>query len=225
MRAPLLLSAALLVWSGVANLVIGERAYVARNLVLVAVLLAVAWRAGLGRDAMGLAVARMSSGLRWGVGAAAVVAAAVSAAVALADVVPGIATLLADARTDALGDGLLYATLVRIPLGTAVFEEVAFRGVLLGWLLRVVTTPRAVVISSAVFGLWHIPPATVTLMINDIAVGSAEGIAAIIGAVVVTTVAGAMFSWLRLRSGSLLAPTLAHWATNSLGLLASAAAA
>lgn len=224
MRAPLLLSGALLVWSGVANLVIGERAYVARNLVLVVVLLAVAWRAGLGRDDVGLAVGRMPSGLRWGVGAAAVVATVLLAAVALAEVVPGIATLLADERADAVGDGLVYATLVRIPLGTAVFEEVAFRGVLLGWLLRVVTTRRAVMISSAVFGLWHIPPATVTLMINHVAVRSAEGIAALIGAVVVTTVAGGMFSWLRLRSGSLLAPTLAHWATNSFGLLASAAA-
>ena len=38
------------------------------------------------------------------------------------------------------------------------------------------------------------------------------------GAVGVTFVAGLLFAWLRLRSGSLLAPVLAHVATNGLGL-------
>jgi uncharacterized protein len=32
-----------------------------------------------------------------------------------------------------------------------------------------------------------------------------------------TALAGLVFCWLRLRSGSLLAPALAHWASNGLG--------
>jgi membrane protease YdiL (CAAX protease family) len=40
-----------------------------------------------------------------------------------------------------------------------------------------------------------------------------------------TAAAGALFSWLRLRSGSLLAPALLHLTANSGGLLASVAAA
>lgn len=222
MRAPLVLSTALLAWSGVANLVIGERAYVSRNLVLVALLLAVAWRAGLSREELGVEVSRGAAGLRWGLAAAVVVATVLVVAVALAELVPPIRVLLADARADEAGDGLLYATLVRIPLGTAVFEEVAFRGVLLGLLLRSTTTARAVVTSSIVFGLWHVPPAVVTLTVNDVAVWSVAGAAALIGGVVVTAVAGGVFAWLRCRSGSLLAPVLAHWATNALGLVAAA---
>jgi hypothetical protein len=38
----------------------------------------------------------------------------------------------------------------------------------------------------------------------------------------VTTAAGLVITWLRGRSGSLLAPVLAHWATNALGLLTAA---
>ena len=40
------------------------------------------------------------------------------------------------------------------------------------------------------------------------------------GAVVVTFLAGLVFAWLRLRSRSLVAPVLAHVATNGLALVA-----
>jgi membrane protease YdiL (CAAX protease family) len=46
--------------------------------------------------------------------------------------------------------------------------------------------------------------------------GRALGVAA---AVAGTAVAGLVFCWLRLRSGSLLAPALVHWALNGLGYL------
>jgi membrane protease YdiL (CAAX protease family) len=39
------------------------------------------------------------------------------------------------------------------------------------------------------------------------------------GTVVATFIAGLVFSWLRLRSRSLIAPILAHIATNGLALL------
>ena len=39
--------------------------------------------------------------------------------------------------------------------------------------------------------------------------------------VLVTTGAGVVFCWLRLRSGSLLAPIGLHWAVNGVGILAS----
>jgi uncharacterized protein len=222
MRVPVLLSSALLGWSAVANLIIGDRAYVSRNLALAVLLLAVGRRAGASARDLGVERRRLTAGLRWGAAAAGVVAVAVGGAVALADVVPGIATLLADERAVATESALMYATLVRIPLGTALFEEIAFRGVLLGLLLRVTSTGWAVAASSVVFGLWHIPPTLVTLEVNGVAGASIEGIAAMVGAVVVTTVAGTCFCWLRLRSGSLLAPVLAHWSTNALGLRAAA---
>jgi membrane protease YdiL (CAAX protease family) len=38
----------------------------------------------------------------------------------------------------------------------------------------------------------------------------------VLGAVLATFVAGLVFSWLRLRSGSLVAPVLAHLGTNAI---------
>jgi membrane protease YdiL (CAAX protease family) len=49
--------------------------------------------------------------------------------------------------------------------------------------------------------------------------GSAAGqVLLVLGAVLVTACAGLVFCWLRLRSGSLVAPILAHAATNGLAL-------
>ena len=51
---------------------------------------------------------------------------------------------------------MAYESLARIPVGTAVFEEVAFRGVLPGLIARTTTEPAAVGLSSLLFGLWHV---------------------------------------------------------------------
>jgi membrane protease YdiL (CAAX protease family) len=41
-------------------------------------------------------------------------------------------------------------------------------------------------------------------------------------AMIATAVAGFVFSWLRRRSGSLIAPIALHWSLNGLGALAAA---
>lgn len=219
------LSALLLAWSAVADLLIGEVAYTSRNLLLTGLLL-VGWsryRAapwGTVSAELGLDRARLGAGLRWGSAAFLVVGAVLGAAVLLADHLAVIRMLLSDARAASFADDLWFVALVRIPLGTAVFEEVAFRGVLLAAALRVLPRWRAVGVNSVVFGLWHIPPTVVALELNGVATTSPEGLSSVLGAVLVTTLAGYGFSWLRLASGSLLAPILAHCATNSLALLA-----
>ena len=218
----LAVSTGLIGWSLVGNLVFGETLYVVRNLLLTVGLLALARYHGTSWSDLGLDRSSWTTGLRWGGIAALVVAVAVAIGTALGDHVGPVAALLADARADLPRPELLYHALIRIPLGTALFEEVAFRGVLLGLLLRGVSPWAAVGWSSVVFGLWHVAPTIVALRLNDVAVVSSDGLLAILGAVAVTTVAGVLFSWLRLASGSLLAPVLAHWATNSIGLLAAA---
>lgn len=223
-RQLLVLSVGLLLWSVVANLLIGDTLYTVRNLALTGLLLA-GWlgMAGPGENSLedlGLTRSSLFAGARWGVGAVVLIALVLTGAVLLADRIDAIATLLADERAAAADGSLLDATLVRIPIGTALFEEVAFRGVLLALALRILPTVRAVGATSVVFGLWHIAPTIVTLRINEVEVASLASAGAITGAVLVTTVAGVGFCWLRLRSGSLLAPILAHWATNALGLLA-----
>lgn len=97
--------------------------------------------------------------------------------------------------------------LVIIPFGTVLFEELIFRGVLLGALLRRWDVRRAVVASSLVFGLWHLPGVIHSSTSN----GSLHA-GAVAGTVTVTMAAGVLFAVLRLRSSSLVAPVLAHLA-------------
>lgn len=224
MTIPLVLAVGLVGWSIVGNLLVGDVLYVTRNLAFLVVLLWVARRAGAGWSSLGLDAEQLRSGLRWGAAAILVIALAVAVGTGLADRVPGVGALLADERADLAPHELAWHALWRIPLGTAAFEEVAFRAVLLGLLLGATTPLRAVAVSSLAFGLWHVAPTIVGLRINGVAPMSSEGLGSLLGAILVTTVAGMAFCLLRLGSGSLVAPVLAHWATNALGLVAAAVA-
>lgn len=108
---------------------------------------------------------------------------------------------------------------IRIPFGTALSEEVLFRGVLLGLLLNQGTL-FALVVSAICFGFWHIIPTLDTMLENDALTTLVEGRKGVSGlpvlvAVVVTTLAGVAFGWLRILSGSLVAPWLVHFCVNS----------
>ncbi len=207
-------AAALIGYSAVA---VSPVLYVPVNLAFAAALVAAARRLGLSWRELGMERRAASAGLRLG-GAVALVAAA---GLAVAVAVPALHPLLDDARVAGAGWGLIaYRALVRIPLGTALLEEVAFRGVLLAAWRRVSGTWPAVVGSSAVFGLWHVRPTLELLEANDVATGLAATAAAVSGAVLVTAAAGVFFCWLRLRSDSLAGPFVAHAAINSLALVA-----
>ncbi len=104
-----------------------------------------------------------------------------------------------------------------------VWEEVAFRGVLLAVLTRVLSLRAAVAVSAVVFGVWHVRPTLSALAANGLVDGTVlTGLAVLLGCAA-TAAAGVVLAWLRLRTGSLLAPALLHLATNSLGALAAAA--
>jgi len=47
-------------------------------------------------------------------------------------------------------------------------------------------------------------------------------LAGVLLAVIATATAGLVFTWLRRRSGSLIAPIALHWSLNGLGALAAA---
>ncbi len=113
-----------------------------------------------------------------------------------------------------------------IPLGTVLFEEVAFRGVLWGLLRSRHGIAWTTAASSALFGFWHVLPSLRLTDVNPavaaVAGGGPRGQAlAVAGAVVFTAAAGVLLCELR-RRGSLLAPLGLHWAVNGLGVLASA---
>ena len=165
---------------------------------------------GLGRD-------RLGPGLRWALGAVAVVAAVYAVGVLL----PLTRSAFQDSRYHLPLAEALFTSFVAIPLGTVLLEEIAFRSVLWGMLARQLSQWGVLLTTSVLFGLWHVLPA--------VHVGSANrGVSGAIGGnswlVVTATVAftalgGLVFGELRRRSGSVLAAMGAHWATNALGVL------
>lgn len=203
----------------VSNRLLPRALYVPWNLALSAALIAVALTlGGLSRAELGLAREDLGRGARWGFGAWAVVLAVLLAGVAL----PATRELFEDRRVVATGAlAVGYEVLVRIPLGTAVPEEVIFRGVLLGVFARRVGVWPAAALSSVLFGLWHVLPAWNIDDANPAFErwlgGGAGQIVAITVAVVGTAAVGMVFCWLRIGSRSLLAPVLAHCATNCTG--------
>jgi len=119
---------------------------------------------------------------------------------------------------------LFWQSLVELPFGTVLFEEIAFRGVLWAMLARRYGVVWATVLSSLLFGLWHILP-SLDLHLRNERLGAVGGggwwaqAFAITGSVVTTFIGGVVFCLLRIGSGSLLAPMGLHWATNGWGYL------
>jgi len=154
---------------------------------------------------------RLGSGLAAGAGAGWLLIAAV----------PATRPVLGDKRAAGLDRrDTAYQALIRIPVGTALWEEVAFRGVLQAALRRVMPGTAAIVVTSGVFGIWHIRPTLQALRVNGLAQDRPQALARTCAAVAGTAAAGALLSWLRERSGRLAAPVLLHAATNSGALLA-----
>jgi membrane protease YdiL (CAAX protease family) len=200
---------------------IPDAAYVPANLAAAALALLMASRVGVSASEMGLDKAGLERGLETGLYSLAPIAAAVALAVA----VPWTREFFLDSEVvGATGGRALYEMLVRIPLGTALAEELIFRGALMGLFLERRGPAAAVALSSAAFGLWHISPTLKSLATNPAAGSAASGPAAttgiVAGVVLVTAAAGAALAWLRLRSGSLAAPWLVHTGLNSFSYMA-----
>jgi uncharacterized protein len=185
---------------------------------LTAALGVIAWTAGATLADLGLGRADARAGLLYGAGAFGIVLLVLVVAAAI----PATNGFLHDSRAQIDGGRLLYELGVPIVLLTAIPEEFAFRGVLLGSALRLWGPRRASLITSALFGLWHIAPTLHTMSDNHVFRSEAASVAGqvllVLGSIAVTFVAGLVFCWLRLRSGSLIAPVMAHVATNGLAL-------
>ena len=196
-----------------------NRRYVRVNLCATGTALAAATASGLTPADLGLGRGRWLPGR-----AGYRLAATVAAGWLLIAVVPAARPLLGDKRIASLdGRAAAYQALIRIPVGTALWEEIAFRGVLQAALRRVMPKATAIAVTSCVFGIWHIRPTVQALRANGLAGARGRTVAGVAAAVATTTAGGVLFSWLRERSGSLTAPILLHVATNSGGLVAAVA--
>lgn len=152
----------------------------------------------------------------------AVIGAAVSAlavsAISRAATRPQIAGWFADERVIALAPReAAFQAIIRIPVGTALAEELTFRGALMGLSLRRRSWLASAGLTSGLFGLWHVLPVTDTLSKNPLgqmAIDAGRPGSAITTAVVGSGVAGAGFALLRWMSGSVVSPVLVHAAVN-----------
>ncbi|HRE01822.1 MAG TPA: CPBP family intramembrane metalloprotease, partial [Ilumatobacteraceae bacterium] len=146
---------------------------------------------------------------------------ATAAILVMALAMPAFADLFADKRVHGGAWRAAYHVFVRIPLGTVLLEEIALRSVLPAVLALRVGVLKASIISSALFGLWHVLPALNLNEVNPIAsdiFGSGLGgqAIAVSFAVASTTLVGLWLCFLRYRAHSVLTTMLAHTASNSI---------
>lgn len=123
---------------------------------------------------------------------------------------------------------MLVDVFVRVPVGIALLEELAFRGLLYSALRRQLPVGWAIFGSSAAFEAWHLTvtatsasesnlksaarlPPFLKPFVMPLAVG---------GGMLTTGVAGAGFAILREWSGNLAGPILAHWLVDGVMIVA-----
>ena len=187
------------------------------NLATTAFFVRVSRTRGLSDEQLGLARTAVAPGIQWG----AAVSSAIAAAVATTFAISKGSSLFRDERIARLSaPRLIHRLIVHIPLGTAVSEEILFRGVLYGLWARAKGQRYAVVASSAAFGLWHVGPAIHRLRTNRPYATDQERMMAVTGTIAVTALGGMLLSFLRIRSKGVVAPIIVHWATNAFGTVA-----
>jgi uncharacterized protein len=177
---------------------------------------------GLGWAELGLDRDHWKSGVGYAVAAVAVVA----SVIAVGALLPWTRPMFLN-NNYATISGALIASMIIIPLQTVIPEELAFRGVLHGALNRAWGFRGVAAAGSLLFGLWHIATSLGLTSSNvgftHLFGGGIPGeVAGVLVAVAATGVAGFVFTWLRRRSGSLIAPIALHWSLNGLGALAAA---
>jgi uncharacterized protein len=124
---------------------------------------------------------------------------------------------------------LLRRVMVFVPFDTVLPEELAFRGLLLGWLLRAgapegggqedcrARVGWAVLVAAVPFVLWHL--AIAVREMSELRLG--ELLVKLGG----YYVGGVLFGYLRVATGHLAGSMVAHWLFNALGMVGVRAAA
>jgi uncharacterized protein len=209
-----------LAYSAVINELIPRALYALTNLTAAAAAIAIARTRGVSSDDMGMRRDRLGRGLGIGL----VAAIAIGAVILVLAAIPGLRHVFANPR-EAGGSGghFAFEVLVRVPIGTALPEELIFRGALLGLFMQRHSRFVATAVTSVAFGLWHVLPTLHQISGGGTAWpqgGAALAAGDVLGAVLATTAAGFAFAWLRFRSGSVIAPVLAHASFDSVGIVA-----
>ena len=221
MTVAVLVVVAVLVLTNLGNHYWWKRWYLLACPVVAVLLVAVGRLAGLTWTDMGMGRRALVHGVVWAVGS--VLAVALVYAVAL--MVPGLSAVTGDPPHYRQ---VLFAALVEVPFATVLLEETAFRGVLFGLVDQDHGAVAATVVSSLLFGLWHVAPS-----LQDDGVRPPPWLAGhrlavplwVVGTVLFTALGGVVFCLLRVLSGSVFAAMGLHWGTNGLGALVQLVAA
>lgn len=196
------------------NALLNKRGYVAGNLIATGVGLAWARTSGLELGDSGMSRTKMTAGLSLGLG----VTAAASGLALLARDHEKVRATLVDERLDDLSEGeRRFRMLVRFPLGTALFEEVWFRG-LLPAALRQHGARQPELLAATAFAAWHLIPTASAIGAHPegLSLSAWKRAALVVGGSAAAGIAGLGFTTMRRVSGSLVAPWLAHAAINGL---------
>ena len=192
----------------------------ALNLASAATLTALALRTGCTSAELGLDRADLKRGIKTG----SIAAACCSAGIGLAAALPTTRKFFLDARLRGMSrKETLYHASLRIPVATALSEEVMFRSALHALFAREHSLRTTMLWTSFIFGLWHILPTLDTYEGNPASnivrnPGRAR-LTAVLGVAGTTAGAGLYFSYLRLRSRSVAAAVLTHAAINVVALV------
>jgi membrane protease YdiL (CAAX protease family) len=217
----LTLAALALGYGAISQRYLPRRRQVAANTAAAVAAIAVARASALSWDELGLDASQSRQGWRLGLATVPPVCAIYLVLLGL----PSARHLLADDRVRGMeGRDVAFDALIRIPLATVVAEELVFRSALLGLAVRARGRGQGLVLSAAVFGLWHVLPAVHSHDASPARAelaGRAGGRAATVATTVAATAAaGVALGWLRLRARSVVAPMVTHAAVNIGGLLA-----
>jgi membrane protease YdiL (CAAX protease family) len=204
------------------NRILPAQWYVPWNLFVAVLLVLVARFGGAGPVAIGLGIRHWHRP----VGVGLLLAGGTALVFAVVMALPQTRDAFLDSRAADWGvGGMLFQVLVRIPLGTVLLEEVAFRGVLpalFGASPAIRWRWGPVLAASLLFGFWHVLP-SIGLATGNAAVAGALGGSQLLTsvlAVVSMTVAGVLLCALARLGKGIKTTMLLHWATNSLGFVA-----
>jgi membrane protease YdiL (CAAX protease family) len=133
---------------------------------------------------------------------------------------PGLGFSVKTPRLETIAKDIFWWRIfIRIPIGTAFFEEMLFRGIFYGYLAKKLSQARTVFITSLFFGFWHIMPAF-RVVSRDLQIAApfpfvALWLLLILGSIV----GGILFAWTRYRSRNITGCVLAHALINVLSLV------
>ncbi len=123
---------------------------------------------------------------------------------------------------------LLKDVFVDVPIGIAVLEELAFRGLLFSALRRHFPAKWAIIGSSAGFAAWHLTVTATSAAQSNLSTAARLPAflrpfvlpLAVAGGMLTTGVAGVTFARLRERTGNLAGPIVAHWVVDGVMIAA-----